>query len=89
MITLSNLKEHINHLKSVLPMGSKVESSKLSTGLVKGFMCRTDFLHELGEHPYGVKVFPSLEALRRAQDCVMTCGYVEVEIRYRSEGEIY
>ena len=43
---------------------------------VPGFMCLTDFAHELGN--VCVKVYASEEALREARDCVDTCGVMEI-----------
>lgn len=45
-----------------------------------GFMCATDFNHELGHASDGVRVFPSEKALRHHLSCADECGVVEVEI---------
>lgn len=45
------------------------------------FMCRTDFDLELGDAPDGVRVFPSIEDLKKHCPCVTTsCGIVEVRV---------
>jgi hypothetical protein len=50
---------------------------------VIGFMCLTDYWHELGEAPGGEKVYASIEELRELRPCVSTCGIAEVEVRLR------
>jgi hypothetical protein len=47
----------------------------------KGFMCRTDFLHELGDAMGGNMIYPSLNDLKRCEPCYKQCGVVEVEIK--------
>lgn len=47
---------------------------------VIGFMCRTDFDHELGAAVDGVGVYPSMEALRAHRPCVAQCGIVRVRV---------
>lgn len=50
---------------------------------VVGFMCLTNYWHELGLAPRGGTVYSSIEALRRERGCVKDCGIVEVEVRLR------
>lgn len=49
--------------------------------VVVGYMCKTDFDHELGVASDGNKVFPSIETLRKHLRCVDECGIVKVEVR--------
>jgi hypothetical protein len=46
-----------------------------------GYMCRTDFEHELGYASGGVRVHPSVEDIKHCRKCVGGCGIVEVEVR--------
>jgi hypothetical protein len=48
---------------------------------VVGYMCLTDYWHELGEAPHGNKVYPSLDDIRCERKCVSSCGIAEVEVR--------
>jgi hypothetical protein len=50
---------------------------------VVGFMCLTNYWHELGQAPRGGRVYSSLESLRANRSCVAACGIVEVEVRLR------
>lgn len=45
-----------------------------------GYMCATDYDHELGVAPWGNGVYPSIEDLRRCRHCVDECGIVKVEV---------
>ncbi|AAW59789.1 hypothetical protein GOX2725 (plasmid) [Gluconobacter oxydans 621H] len=51
-------------------------------GMTTGYMCKTDYDHELGEATGGVRVYASLADLKAAQPCVETCGIVQVGIRF-------
>jgi hypothetical protein len=54
----------------------------LSTSQTRiGYMCATDFLHELGEAAGGVFVFADKEDLIAHRGCTETCGVVAVEVR--------
>lgn len=46
-----------------------------------GYMCQTDFLHELGNASDGNKVYPSEKSLRDNRGCVVGCGIVKVAVR--------
>jgi len=49
-----------------------------------GFMCMTDFDHELGDAAGGNRVYPSVEDLQANKICCTdkhTCGIVEVEVK--------
>jgi len=48
-----------------------------------GYMCGTDFDHELGNASDGNTIYPSVDALKRHNKCVDECGVVEVEVRYK------
>lgn len=45
----------------------------------KGYMCKIDFDHELGEALGGNVIYPSIEDLKKHHP-YKTCGIVEVEI---------
>ena len=49
----------------------------------RGFMCKVDFDHELGDAAGGIRVYPSVEDLQRCKKCCQEdggCGIVEVEV---------
>lgn len=48
-----------------------------------GYMCLTDYEHELGRADGGNKVYPSIENLREHKFCADECGIVEVEVKTR------
>lgn len=50
----------------------------------RGYMCAIDFDHEAGDGGdiYGVRVYPSMKALKAAHKCWRACGIVEVDIKY-------
>jgi hypothetical protein len=48
-----------------------------------GYMCQTDFEHELGYAAGGSRVHPSVEDIKHTRRCVGGCGIVEVEVRFR------
>lgn len=50
---------------------------------VVGYMCLTDYWHELGAHDKPQRVYSTEEDLREARSCVATCGIAEVEVRLR------
>ena len=43
-------------------------------------MCATDFQHEMGE--VEVKMYPTVEQLKREQPCVAECGIVSVNVEF-------
>lgn len=45
----------------------------------EGYMCMTDFYHELGEGP-DCKIYSSLASLTSERLCVRECGIVKVSI---------
>lgn len=49
--------------------------------VVRGFMCRIDFDHELGYASEGNRVYPSIDALKKRHEMWKECGIVEVEVR--------
>lgn len=55
------------------------------THLIKpkyGFICSTDFYHELGEASGGVTVYPSVKDMLRLSGCAESCGIFKVEVSY-------
>lgn len=50
----------------------------------KGYMCGTDYEHELGVCSGGVKIFSSVVDLKNHKKCWCDCGIVEVEIVYKT-----
>lgn len=49
-----------------------------------GYMCLTDFEHELEGNCNGTRVYPSLEALFEKRECLEQCGIVAVEVKATS-----
>lgn len=47
-----------------------------------GYMCMTDFDHELGAACGGVAVYPSVTDLKRCRPCVDECGIVKVKVTF-------
>lgn len=47
----------------------------------RGWMCRTDFLHEVGEAAGGSVIFADMDDLKAGKPCWEECGVVEVELR--------
>jgi hypothetical protein len=47
---------------------------------VRGFMCKIDWDHELGNAYGGNTIHPSEESLRDKHKCTDECGIVEVEV---------
>ena len=55
------------------------------THLIKpryGYICSTDFYHELGEASGGVTVYPSVKDMLRLSGCAESCGIFKVEVSY-------
>ncbi len=46
----------------------------------RGFMCATDFYHEIGEAWGGSTIYSSLRDIKSHQSCWKQCGIVEVKI---------
>lgn len=49
--------------------------------IVRGFMDKVDFDHELEGATQGTRVYPSEEDVLKARRCAVHCGIVEVEVR--------
>ena len=47
-----------------------------------GYMCATDFYHELGESPGGCKVYASEKDISEYCGCAKSCGVVKVKITF-------
>ena len=47
-----------------------------------GYMCATDFMHELGEAPDGTKIYNSKEDCLRNCSCIHECGMYKVKISF-------
>lgn len=45
-----------------------------------GYMCKTDFEHDMRGASDGARIYPSEGALRRERKCVAECGIVEVRV---------
>ena len=50
---------------------------------VIGYMCATDWQHEIGDAPEGNVIYPSIDELKKRRACVIQCGIVEVEVLFR------
>ena len=44
-----------------------------------GYMCATDYYHELGEGPTN-EVYSSIDQLKKARPCVEECGILEIRV---------
>lgn len=53
-----------------------------------GYMDKVDFEHELEEVCSGVKIYPTVEDLKRNKKCVEQCGIVKVKIEIVKEEKI-
>jgi len=47
-----------------------------------GYMCYTDFLHELGEARGGTRIYNSKEDCLAHNSCINECGMVKVKISF-------
>jgi hypothetical protein len=47
---------------------------------VMGYMCLTDWRHEIGHNYNGNIIYPSLKALKEQRSCWKQCGVVEVTV---------
>jgi len=65
-----------------MTMNGDKEWVETTEGVV-GYMCRTDFDHELGYAEDGTTIYPSIESLHENRECAKHCGIVEVEVRLR------
>lgn len=45
---------------------------------IVGYMCKTDFDHELGNARNGNIVYPTIESLKEHRSCTAECGIVSV-----------
>lgn len=45
-----------------------------------GYMCKTNFEHELGEANGGCSVYPTIKDLLKNEPCSINCGIVKVKI---------
>lgn len=49
-----------------------------------GFMCATNWRHEVTDAPDGATMYPTLEDLKDHSPCWKTCGVVEIEMRVKA-----
>lgn len=49
---------------------------------VIGYMCYTDFLHELGEAAGGVSVYSSMDDILNNRSCATSCGVARVKVKF-------
>lgn len=56
----------------------------LDKGAVTCYMDGIDYQHHLGVDTYGIKLYPSVEAAKSHEPCIVTggCGVVEVEVSF-------
>lgn len=52
---------------------------------VRGFMCKIDWDHELGEASGGTRVYASITDLKREHEMWAECGIVEVVVMFVDE----
>jgi hypothetical protein len=50
-----------------------------------GYMCTTDFAHELGECT--TSVYSSVDSIKEDRKCVEQCGIIRVEVQYASTSQ--
>ena len=78
---VTSMKETQAFNKRIQEMGVGIKM----THLVKpkyGFICPTDFYHELGEASGGVIIYPSVKDMLRLSGCAESCGIFKVEVSY-------
>jgi len=51
--------------------------------IVRGYMCKVDWDHELGSALGGNRIYPSAKNCIEDRGCINECGMVEVEVRLR------
>jgi hypothetical protein len=49
----------------------------------KSYVCGVDWQHEIGEGPNDIKLYSSLEILKKERTCWKECGIVELDIRVK------
>jgi len=56
-----------------------------------GYMCLTDWEHELDDVVTGTKVYPSIEDLKASRKCTDECGIVEITMTAKviQESKLY
>jgi hypothetical protein len=53
---------------------------KEGTQVKTGYMCKTEYYHELGSNTHASQIFSSIESLKQHKECWSDCGIVEIEI---------
>lgn len=65
-------------------MKEKLESCCMAKRNSKtSFVCGVDFQHEIGEGPNDIKLYSSLEVLKKQRTCWRECGIVELDIKIK------
>lgn len=49
----------------------------------RSYVCGVDFQHEIGDGANDVKLYSSLEVLKKERTCWKECGIVELDIRVK------
>ena len=87
LIECANTPEEIKirreFVETLQHAGMIVKSSEDRQPLRRGFMCKVDFDHELGEAVGGNTIYGDEEDCRKNRRCIDTCGMVEVEVRLK------
>ena len=87
--TLVNKYGHGVYLWRFIDFARAIEQAVLAkrVPMERGWMCLTDFQHELGAAAGGVTIYPSLEDLKANRTCWEQCGVIEVGIVGEKGGE--
>jgi len=65
--------------RRIMPTDGKQGVLIIGINMIKiGYMCKTDYEHELGSAVGGVIVYSSIEDLKEHKKCWQDCGIVEV-----------
>lgn len=70
----------------VADLEAQVQALSLDAGRLRtsqsrtGFMCLTDFQHELGEASGGISVYADEDDLKKHRNCWKGCGILKVEV---------
>lgn len=70
----------------VMELEAQVQALSLDAGRLRtsqsrtGFMCLTDFQHELGEASGGISVYADEDDLKKHRNCWKGCGILKVEV---------
>jgi hypothetical protein len=67
--------------ESALPLIERAFVDEDQRLVVRGYMCGTDWEHEIGQNKHGIEIWRSERACAVGKKCTSECGMVEVEVR--------